>query len=91
MQSKNSDDSQMQINSDLQEKINSLNDLNKELDEYDDILNDLIKDETPYDKIMKEISPSERADLNWNMGYSTYSLYYSKCLMNKFSLFKVTK
>jgi hypothetical protein len=61
--------------SEIAEKISVLRDLNKELDELDKSFNTL-SSANDYNKIMEEISPKERMDLNWEMGYSTYTLYY---------------
>jgi len=66
--------------SELENKITILKELYEELEKYDQFQDSLIKNETElnYTKLMEEISPNERMDLNWNVGYSTYTLYYCK-------------
>jgi hypothetical protein len=64
-------------------KIKVLKEINTELDNYEKFLDVLVKNDSisDYSKIMEEISPNERMDVNWNMGYSAYTLYYSKILL----------
>ena len=76
-------------NDEINERMEILNELNTELDEYDALLHKLFSNkETSYSEIMQNISPDERIDLNWNLSFSSYTLYYSKFIINR--LFKVT-
>ena len=61
----------------LEQRINALKDLNLKLDDTENLFSNLTKNENlDYEKIMDEISPEERATLNWNFSYSSYTLYY---------------
>ena len=63
----------------ISERLDILEDLNSELDDYDSFLDTMIKNKDyDYNKLMEEIDPKERCDLNFNMAFSTYTLYYSK-------------
>ena len=72
------------IDSEIEERIKSLKDLNQHLDEYDNLFSQLRKNnkDLDYEKINENISPEERAFLNWNMCYSVYTNYFRK-LNNK--------
>jgi hypothetical protein len=68
------------MDSDIAEKINTLNELISEIDDCDKFLSELTendKEELEYNKLMETLPPRERVDLNWNMSYTTYTLYYS--------------
>ncbi len=63
----------------ISEKIEILQDLNNELDQFDNLLDTVFSNkEASYNKLMEEISPEERIDLNWDLSFATYTLYYSK-------------
>ncbi len=63
----------------INEKIEILGDLNKQLDDYDKFLDVMFANKNyDYNKLIDEIGPNDRCDLNWNLGFSTYTLYYSK-------------
>lgn len=58
-------------------RINDLKELNKTLDQYEDLFSNLTKhNNIDYEALNENISPEERATLNWNLGYSIYSNYY---------------
>ena len=68
------------MDSDIAEKINTLNELISEIDDCDKFLSELTesdKEELEYNKLMETLPPRERVDLNWDMSYTTYTLYYS--------------
>ena len=70
------------INSEIEERINALKDLNKSLDDYENIFSHLTKNkELDYEKINQNISPEERATLNWNMSYTIYTNYFCNYLI----------
>jgi len=67
------------MNDDISNKINILNNLNKDIEGYDEFLSRLIecdKEEYEYNKLMEIIPAKERIDLNWNLSYMIYTLYY---------------
>ena len=65
------------IDSEIEDRIKALKDLNKSLDDYENIFSNLTKNkELDYEKINENISPEERATLNWNMCYSVYTNYF---------------
>ncbi len=73
-------------------RIDIFKELNEELDDYENLLDTLYSnDDYDYTKLMEHINPKDRLDLNWQMGYSTFSLYYSIQLVEFFSLFEITK
>jgi hypothetical protein len=72
------------MDDDIAEKINTLNELITEIDECDELfskLTDTQNEELQYNKLMEELPPRDRIDLNWDMSYTTYTLYYSKCYL----------
>ena len=81
----------------IKEKLAILKELNKELDNFDNFTNILVNNTEDYQQIMEDIHPRERMDLNWNLGFSTYSLYHSMILINglfnflNFSIFEVAE
>jgi len=66
----------MSNDQEISDNIKLLENLNKELGEFDSYIDNLTK--LNYEKTMNKISPKERVDLNWNMSYTIYSLYFSK-------------
>lgn len=62
--------------SQIKEKITILKELNKELDSFDQLTDVFANNKEDYHQIMEDISPKDRIDLNWNLGFSSYSLYY---------------
>ena len=68
----------MTENLSINEKIEVLNNLNTQLSDLEKYLNPLL--DKDYDSLMKQISPKERVDMNWSLGYTTYSLYYCKSI-----------
>lgn len=65
----------------IKDKMETLKSLNEKLDDLDSILDNFNKrneDYADYQKLMEDVSPEERIDINWNAGYSIYTLYYSK-------------
>ena len=63
--------------SEIKEKILILKELNKELDNLDNLTDVFVNNSEDYHQIMEDINPKERIDLNWNLGFSAYTLYYS--------------
>jgi hypothetical protein len=61
----------------IQERIENLNNINNNLDELEKLLDENLLNQS-YKYIMSEISPSERVDLNWNLSYTIYTMYYCK-------------
>lgn len=61
----------------IDDKIENLNKLNTDLDALEELLESGLFNKD-YSSLMKEISPTERVDLNWNIGYSIYTMYYCK-------------
>ena len=82
----------MEEQKEISEKINVLKDLNDQLDNYDKLLDKMFsnEDEINFNKLNEEIDPKERCDLNWNIAFSTYTLYYSIFFLI-LRLLKVTK
>jgi hypothetical protein len=73
------------MDDDIAEKIKTLKELNTELEECDELLSKLTDSENEqlqYNKLMEDLPPRERIDLNWDLSYTTYTLYYS---MNYFT------
>ena len=70
----------MTDNLSINEKIELLNNLNRQVSDLDKFLTPLL--DKDYDTIMKEISPKDRVDMNWSLGYTTYSLYYCTYVIN---------
>ncbi len=68
--------------SEIKEKISILKELNKELDNLDNLTDVFVNQSEDYNQIMEEINPKERIDLNWNLGFSAYTLYYSRNMHN---------
>jgi hypothetical protein len=66
---------------DIQNKITQLKNLNTELDEFATLLSTLVCSDDAkhaYEELMKTLEPMDRINLNWNLSYSVYTLYYSK-------------
>jgi hypothetical protein len=63
----------------ISDQVNMLKELNSDLDDLDSFLDNMTGNkETSYSKILEEISPEERIEVNWNLSFMTYTLYYSK-------------
>lgn len=58
-----------------------LNRLILELKEYENFLDYFLFLEN-YDKFNNQISPTDRLNLNWNLAYSQYTMYYSNIIFN---------
>lgn len=72
---------------DINSKIKSLDSLIEDLGELEQFMDEkLLK--SNYDSIMKEVSPNDRIDLNWNMSYAEYTLYYCKLSITYYSMAK---
>lgn len=72
---------------DINSKINSLDSLIKDLGELEQFMDQTLM-KSNYEAMMKEVSPNDRIDLNWNMGYAEYTLYYSKKKIKYISMAK---
>ncbi len=71
------------MDDDISTKINILKDLNRDIEGCDEFLSRLIetdKGEYEYNKLIEIIPPKERVDLNWDLSYMIYTLYYSNLL-----------
>lgn len=79
------------MDDDIAEKINTLKELNAEIDECDNLFSKLIdtdNEQLQYNKLMDDLPPRERIDLNWDLSYTTYTLYYSMyCLLSLFKAY----
>jgi hypothetical protein len=65
------------IDNEIEDRIKALKDLNNSLDDYENLFSKLTNNKSlDYDKINENISPEERANLNWTMCYSIYSNYF---------------
>jgi hypothetical protein len=63
----------------ISDQINVLKELSSDLDDLDSFLDNMtVNKEVPYSKIMEEVSPEERIEMNWNLSFLVYTLYYSK-------------
>jgi hypothetical protein len=68
------------MDDDIAEKIKTLKELNTEIEECDELFSKLTETENEqlqYNKLMDDLPPRERVDLNWDLSYTTYTLYYS--------------
>lgn len=68
----------MEEDKEISEKILTLEELNKDLDDYNLLLDELTGNDKQFSQVNEKICPEERAELNWNLCYSNYTLYYSK-------------
>jgi len=76
----------------LNKRISALNDLNKTIDQYECLFSKLIKQkELDFEMLNENLSPEERATLNWNLGYSVYTNYYRNIIFKDISIFKTAK
>jgi hypothetical protein len=62
----------------ISDQIYVLKELSSDLDDLDSFLDNMTANkELPYSKIMEEVSPEERIEMNWNLSFMVYTLYYS--------------
>lgn len=61
---------------DINNRIEKLSQLEDDIDKMDDFLSFLTKFD--YESLMKDLPPGDRVDLNWNMAYAEYTMYYRK-------------
>jgi hypothetical protein len=77
---------------DIANKVNTLNELITEIDECDEVLSKLVdsqNEQLGYNRLMEELPPRERIDMNWDMSYTTYTLYYGMhCLFSLFEAYE---
>ena len=59
---------------DINKRIDCIDKLDADLNELNSIIDKISK--VDYDELMNNISPIDRVDLNWNIAFSQYSLYF---------------
>lgn len=70
------------LNDELENRIEKLNQLNKDLDDFQMFLSENnIDSKEKYEEFISKCQINERIDMNWNISYSLYTLFYSKILI----------
>lgn len=61
----------------IEDKIETLNNVINKVDEFEKIFDKLLNSNLNFNDLNKQISPNERIELNLDLSYSIYTLYYS--------------
>ena len=72
------------IEEEIENRTENLLQLNKDLDMFEIFLSDNnIDNKVKYQEFISKCNINERIDMNWNLSYSLFTLFYSK---HKFSI-----
>lgn len=67
------------IEEEIENRIENLLQLNKDLDMFENFLSENnIDNKIKYQEFISKCNINERIDMNWNISYSLFTLFYSK-------------